>query len=170
MPATNDADGKPVEWAKLKGAPFIVHFFTSSIPKGLASNQRDVETVLRPLWDRLHEKGLRMVGVSMDYALPKEDVERITRDWEEWGRKDRVQDGSLASVRRYAEDQGIAWPWTWDGTCGKSPVAQALGGPAASAAHAILVDAAGTIRWRGDAPFTGLPEAVDAAFASSEKK
>jgi hypothetical protein len=157
-----DADGKPVAWKELRGKPFVVHFFHAGWPTGRASEQRDVETVLRPLWDRLSPKGLRMVGVSMDLALTREQADRIRANWEEWGIRAKLQDGSRDSVRRFAEDQGVAWPWTWDGLWSKNPVSQALGGCGVNGAHAVLVDAEGVIRWRGDAPFQGLPEAADA--------
>jgi hypothetical protein len=111
-----------------------------------------------------------MVGVSMDLALPKERVDQIAKNWDEWGVKEPLQDGSRASVQRFAEDQGVAWPWIWDGLWDKSPIARALGGPGVNAAHAVLVDAAGVVRWRGDAPFAGLAEAVDKAVEAAPQK
>jgi hypothetical protein len=170
LPDMKDADGRPVEWKKLRGAPFVLHFFHAGTITGMVSEERDVETVFRPLWDRLHERGLKMVGVSMDRAIPKEEADRIRKNWEEWGTKRRFSDGSLATVRSYAEGEGVAWPWLWDGKWKDNPVSQALGGSGATTAHALVVDAEGVIRWRGDAPFTGLPEAVDAAMAAAEKK
>ncbi|MCE9635941.1 MAG: TlpA family protein disulfide reductase [Planctomycetes bacterium] len=164
LPDAADSEGKPVKWADFAGAPLIVHFFHDGWATGRPSGQRDVETLLRPLYDRLQPKGLRMVGVSMDFALTKERIETIKKQWDEWGVKDQLRDGSLDSVRKFADEQGITWPWIWDGLWDKNPIAQALGGPGASAAHAVLIDKDGVIRWRGDAPFQGLAEATDAAM------
>jgi hypothetical protein len=129
---------------------------------GKAAEETDVEAVLRPLHDRWSERGLQLVGVSMDKLLPPERLDQIRRDWDEWGRDPKkIQDGSLATVRRGAEDYGIVWPWAWDGKWIHNPVSRALGGVGVNVPHAVLVDAGGVIRWRGDAPFKGLPEAVE---------
>lgn len=161
LPDALDADGKAIVWKELRGAPLVIHFFSAGLPTGHGSGQRDVETTLRPLYDRLHPKGLRMVGVSMDLELAKERVAQIRANWDEWGTKERLHDGSKATVRQFAEEQGVAWPWAWDGKWLNNPVSAALGGVGGNAPHAVLVDAEGVIRWRGDAPFQGLAEAAD---------
>jgi hypothetical protein len=155
-----DADGRPVRWAAFRGKPLLVHFFRAGNAAGRLSEERDVAKVVRPLHEELGPKGLRVVGVSMDLALSKERVERIRADWDEWGLKEKVQDGSRASVRAWCEDEGVAWPWLWDGAWLRNPVSRALGGAGRSNSHAVLVDAEGVIRWRGDGPFDGLAEAA----------
>lgn len=157
---TTDADGRKFAWKDLAGAPFVVHFFRAGWPTGRMAEERDVEMVLRPLHDKLSPKGLRMVGVSMDMLLDEATLERRRRYWDETGLKGAPHDGSAAAVRRWAESVGLTWPWLWTGKWTQDPVSLALGGAGQSAAHAILVDAGGVIRWRGDAPFTGLPEAA----------
>jgi hypothetical protein len=164
LPASADVSGKPIDWAALRGNVLVLHFFHAGRPTGKASEQRDVETVLRPLYDELKEKPVRFVGVSMDLALTREQVEKIRANWDEWGVKGAVQDGSPELVGRYADSQGIAWPWTCTGKWMNDPVSLALGGCGRSQPHAIVVGRDGTILWRGDAPFTGLPEAVRAAL------
>lgn len=164
LPAVTDVEGAAIDWKAFRGAPLIVHFFQVGEITGHTKSHRDVETVLLPLHQRLGAKGLKLVGISMDLALTPARVEEIRRNWDEWGTKDRLQDGSRASVRAAIEAQGIAWPWVWDGQWTKNPVSIALGGSGASVPHAVLVDAEGVIRWRGDSPFQGLADAVDALF------
>lgn len=164
LPDATDADGKPVRWAEFAGKPFIVHFFQAGRPTGHVAQERDVGATLRPLHDALAPKGLRMIGVSMDLALSKEKVAEIRANWDEWSRKEQVQDGSRESVRAWLADEGVSWPWIWDGKWLQNPIANALGGVGRTSQHAVLVDAAGVIRWRGDGPFQGLPEAARALF------
>lgn len=162
---TSDADGRPVVWKDLRGQPFVLHFFHAGLTTGRATNEREIEQVLRPLHDRLAPRGLRMIGVSMDHELSKERIQEIRRNWDEWSIKERIQDGSRDTVRLFVEEQGVAWPWLWDGLWQRNPVSLALGGCGASEPHAILVDAEGTIRWRGDGPFRGLAEAAEKLLA-----
>jgi len=160
LPDGVDTEGRAVKWAEFRGRPFVLHFFQAARATGQLSQERDVATTLRPLHDELSAKGLRLLGVSMDLALTKDQVERIRANWFEWGVKDRVQDGSLDSVRAWAADEGMTWPWLWDGKWGDNAWSKSLGSPGKSVQHAVLVDASGVIRWRGDAPFQGLPEAA----------
>lgn len=160
LPDLVDTEGRAIRWSEFRGRPLLLHFFQAARPTGHLSQERDVEVTLRPLHDELSPKGLRLLGVSMDLALTKEQVARIAANWDEWGLKDRVQDGSLDGVRAWAGDEGMTWPWVWDGKWGENPISKALGGCGRNTQHAVLVDSAGIIRWRGDSPFQGLPEAA----------
>lgn len=162
LPAATDADGKAVSWKP--GKPLLVHFFLTGFPDGRAVPYREVETEIRPLAEQWREKGLVVVGVSMDKAMSPERVEKVKKDWDEWGVKGEVRDGSLASVRDWARKQGIDWQFTWDGQWMMNPISRALGGVGVSEPYAVLADADGIIRWHGKAPFTGLAEAVAALF------
>jgi hypothetical protein len=160
LPATKDVEGKAVSWRP--GKPMLLHFFLGGHIDGRPTGFREVETELRPLWDKYHEKGIVFVGVSTDLELPAEMVDKKRKQNEEWGVKTEVRDGSLASVRDWASQQGIAWPWCWDGKGGgpNGPLTAALGGVAMTEPYAVLVDKDGIVRWRGAAPFKDLPEAV----------
>lgn len=158
LPAAKDEDGKPVDWAAFKGKPLLIHFFMAGQATGYPTEQRDAETVVRPAYDELHPRGLEVLGIAMDWEMPPEKVAQTKANWEEWGVKKTLHTGSAATVRGYAEAQGIVWPYIRSGLWMNDPVSRALGGPGVSRAHAILVDADGVIRWRGDAPFAGLVE------------
>lgn len=158
LPETKDVDGKPVSWRP--GKPMLLHFFLTAHITGDATNFREIELEIRPLREKYREKGLAVVGVSMDNELPAAEVERKRKQNEEWGVKKEIRDGSLASVREWAVKQGIDWPWCWDGKAWNCPLSVALGGVARSQPFAVLVDKDGIVRWKGDAPFQGLPEAV----------
>lgn len=160
LPALKDVEGKAVSWRP--GKSMLLHFFLSGHIDGRPTGFREIEIELRPLWDKVHEKGIVFVGVSTDLQLPADLVEKKRKQNEEWGVKTEVRDGSLASVREWASQQGIAWPWCWDGKGGglKGPVTSVLGGIAMSEPYAVLVDKDGIVRWRGAAPFKDLPEAV----------
>jgi hypothetical protein len=151
LPAVKDVDGKEIDLAAHKGSPLLLHFFLTGQIDGSPTGFRDVEIDLRPLWDKFHEKGLRIVGVAMDHEMPKEEAAETRRKWEEWGRSVKPRDGSLATCRTWADEQGIAWPWMWDGKWQGNPISAALGGVGLTAPHAILVDGDGVIRWNGDA-------------------
>ena len=56
------------------------------------------------------------------------------------------------------------------GTWLHDPISKALGGCGRNAAHAVLVDGKGVIRWRGNAPFDGLPEAARALLGAGDEK
>src|SRR6185436_18622530 len=129
---------------------------------GHARTLREVETDVRPLWDKYHEKGLRVVGVSMDLALSAAQIEAIRK---EWNPKEELLDGSLESVRKWTEKRGVEWPWYWDGAWTNNPISKALGGVAQSEPAVVLVDKNGIIRWQsGKWPFTGLVEEVAKLF------
>jgi hypothetical protein len=155
MPALKDADSAPLDLEPAKDRPLLVHFFLTGYLGGLATSFRDVETDVRPLWERWHEKGLRVVGVCMDYEIPKKQLEDLRAKWDEWGKKEKPRDGSLASAREWASAKGIAWPWYWDGTGRNNPLSLALGGVGIERPHVVLVDGDGVIRWDGDAAPTG---------------
>lgn len=158
LPAVKDEDGKAVDWAAYKGKVLLLHFFMAGQATGYPSEQRDAETVVRPAYDELHPRGLEVLGVAMDWEMPPEKVAQTKANWDEWGVKKTLHTGSAATVRGYAEAQGIAWPYVRSGLWMNDPISRALGGPGVTRAHAVLVDADGTIRWRGDAPFVGLVE------------
>ncbi len=158
LPAVKDEDGKAVDWAAYKGKTLLLHFFMAGQATGYPTEQRDAETVVRPAYDELHARGLEVLGIAMDWEMPPEKVAQTKANWEEWGVKKPLHTGSAATVRGYAEAQGIVWPYVRSGLWMNDPVSRALGGPGVTRAHAILVDADGVIRWRGDAPFVGLVE------------
>jgi tetratricopeptide (TPR) repeat protein len=158
LPETKDVDGKPVSWRP--GKPMLLHFFLTAQITGDATSFREIELEVRPLWEKYREKGLAVVGVSMDYELPAGEAERKRKQYEEWGVKKEVRDGTLASVREWAVKQQIEWPWCWDGKAWKCPLSVALGGVAHTQPFAVLVEKDGIVRWKSDAPFTGLPEAL----------
>jgi tetratricopeptide (TPR) repeat protein len=158
LPPTKDAEGKDVAWAP--GKPLLIHFFLSGYLNGMATSFREIETEVRPLWEKYREKGLAVVGVSMDYEMPKAQVEDLKRKLDEWGVKRELRDGSLESVRKWTAKQAIEWPWCWDGKATNNPVSLALGGVGFTQPYAVLVDAKGVVRWHGEAPFKGLPDAV----------
>jgi cytochrome oxidase Cu insertion factor (SCO1/SenC/PrrC family) len=158
LPAVKDEDGKPVDWAAFKGKVLLLHFFRAGQPNGYPTEERDAETVVRPAYDELHPRGLEVISIAMDWEMPPEKVAQTKANWDEWGVKKALCTGSAATVRAFAEQQGFAWPWVRSGQWMNDPVSQALGGAGVSRAHAVLVDADGVIRWRGDAPFVGLVE------------
>lgn len=159
LPDGTDAAGNPVRFSGLRGKPFLVHFFHAGWPTGYPSEERDVETVLRPLWDDL-KGAVPFVGVSMDFEMPRARAEEVKANFDEWGVKHAVHDGSAGTVAAWAESQGVAWPYIRTGKWIDDPYSLALGGCGRNEAHAILVGADGKIAWRGRAPFTGLAEAV----------
>lgn len=162
LPDTKDADGNPVAWKSFRGAPLVVHFFHVGWATGRPAEEKDVETTLRPLHERLAPRGLRFLGVSMDLALDAARVETLRRNWDEWGLRGKPLDGSRATVARWVEAEEMKWPWLWTGLWMNDPVSLALGGAGRSEPHAILVDKDGIVRWRGNSPFQGLAEAADA--------
>jgi len=158
LPKTTDVDGKEISWAP--GKPMLIHFFLSGFLNGMATSFREIDTEVRPLFEKYGEKGLVVVGVSMDYEMPKQQAEDLRKKWDEWGVKRELRDGSLATVRAWAAKQGIGWPWCWDGKATNNPVSLALGGVGFTTPYAVLVDAQGIVRWHGEAPFKGLPDEV----------
>lgn len=162
LPETKDADGRAVSWAP--GKPLLLHFFLTGHLNGTPSGFREVELELKPLAQSFGEKGLVLVGVSMDYEMPKAQAEALRKQWDEWGRKTKLRDGSLESVRAWAADQGIGWSWCWDGKSVNNPVSLALGGVGVTQPYAVLVDAKGVVRWHGKAPFEGLAAEVAKLF------
>jgi hypothetical protein len=162
LPKATDTDGKEVSWKP--GKPMLVHFFLTSFLGGLPANFREIETEVRPLWEKFHEKGLVVVGVSMDYEMSKQQAEDLKKRWEEWGVKRELRDGSLESVRAWTQKQQVEWPWIWDGKATNNPVSLALGGVGRTAPYAVLVDANGVVRWHGEAPFKGLADEVAKLF------
>jgi len=158
LPDVKDVDGKPVSWRP--GKPMLVHFFLSGHIDGRPTGFREIEIEVRPLWEKYAEKGLAVVGVSMDYALPAAEVDRKRKQNEEWGVKTEVRDGSIASVREWTAKQGVQWPWCWDGKSLNCPLSLALGGVGGAEPYAVLADKDGVVRWKGKAPFEGLPEAI----------
>jgi hypothetical protein len=173
LPDVKDVDGAPIRWADFAGSPFVIHFFKAGEPTGRKSGFRDVELDLAPLWNRLRDKGLEVVGVSMDYLQPAKKAEEMRKNWEEWGVKGAFHDGSLESVRKWAAAQPIGWPWYWDGMWLKNPLSESLGGVGANSPYAILVDRAGVVRWRGaptraDGCYDGLDEEAEKACAAKK--
>ena len=162
LPAVKDADGKDISWRP--GKPMLVHFFLGSQITGDATSFREIQLEIRPLWEKHHEKGLVVVGVSMDRELPAGEADRKRKQNEEWGVKTEIRDGSLATVREWTAAQGVEWPWYWDGKALHNPLSLALGGVAQTEPYAVLVDKDGIVRWKGKAPFEGLPEAVAKLF------
>jgi len=156
LPKVKDEGGKDISWTP--GKPMLIHFFLTSFLNGMATSFREIETEVRPLFEKYGEKGLVVVGVSMDYEMPAQQVEDLKKKWDEWGVKRELRDGSLASVRTWAAKQGIAWPWYWDGKATNDPVSLALGGVGFTTPYAVLVDAKGIVRWHGEAPFKGLAD------------
>jgi hypothetical protein len=158
LPEAKDADGKPISWRP--GKPMLLHFFLTAQITGDATSFREIELEVRPLWEKYREKGLLVVGVSTDRELPAALVEQKRKQYEEWGVKTEVRDGSLASVREWTAKQGVGWPWYWDGQGLNSRLSVALGGVGGTEPYAVLVDKDGIVRWKGKAPFKDLPEAV----------
>jgi tetratricopeptide (TPR) repeat protein len=158
LPDVKDVDGKPVSWRP--GKPMLVHFFLTAQIDGTATSYREIELEVRPLWEKYREKGLAFVGVSMDRELPAGEAERRRKEHAEWGDKTEIRDGSLATVREWAVKKGIEWPWCWDGKALLCPISLALGGVGSTEPYAVLVDKDGVVRWKGKAPFTGLPDEI----------
>ncbi len=160
LPDVQGVDGKPLGLNE-RGSPMLLHFFQTGLPNGHASSFRDVETDVRPLWERWHDKGLRVVGISMDYEIPAKKAEEMRRKWkEDWGIKEEFHDGSLESCRAWCASKGVLWPWYWDGRWSNNPVSRALGGVGVSASWAVLVDKDGIVRWLGAPPYAGLADEV----------
>jgi hypothetical protein len=165
LPGLLDVDGNDLGLAKPDGHPVLLHFFLTSMP-GVGSPMafRDVETDVLPLWTKYKDKGLRVIGICMDYKLPDAQAERMRKNWEQWGKKGVPRDGSLEQCREWAKAQHIAWPWYWDGLWQKNPVSAAAGGVGVNAPYAILVDGQGIIRWRGESKgqtgYEGLADEV----------
>ncbi len=159
LPELQAQDGKPMPWKDLAGQPYVLHFFNS----GISSTTREIETVLRPLREKWKERGLRFVGCSTDRAMSAEEIATTKHNWDEWGKTDRLFDGNLDSVRGWTEEEGIDWPWYWDGRFTQNALVQALGVPV-NRPYAVLVGADGVIRWAGE-PYKGLAEAAAELFA-----
>jgi hypothetical protein len=155
LPALDSYLGTPMPWEELAGKPYVLHFFSTLV----STTPREVETILVPLRDKWKDRGLQLVGCSTDREMDDEEIARTKALWNEWGKKETLHDGRLISVRTWAEQRGMEWPWYWDGKFTQNALAQHLG-VEANAPFAILVDADGVIRWRGQ-PFQGLPEAVE---------
>ena len=98
-------------------------------------------------------------GRVLPHQSVADEIERTKKNWEEWGKKDALRDGRLASVRDWAEQRDLDWPWYWDGKWMHNSLVSATGAPV-SGPFAILVDKDGKIVWCG-APFDGLAEATD---------
>lgn len=159
-----DVDGNAVSFAPGDG-PLLVHFFQTAEPgTGRATQFREVDSEIAPLWRRHHEKGLRVVGVCVDYAIPADEAEQKRAYWKDVvGRKEEFRDGSLTQAREWAAKNGVEWPWVWSGQWFKDPLAKAFGGvgtPSQELPFAVLVDKKGVVRWKGRAPFLDLPAAV----------
>ena len=165
LPRPRSEDGKTLLPWPADGKPLLLHFFLTGFADGNASSFRDIETDVRPLWQKYREKGLRVAGVCMDYAIPKAQADEKRRQWkEEWGKNAEYRDGSLDLCRTWAKTHGVEWPWYWDGKWTANPVSVALGGVGVSSPYAVLVDGEGVIRWRGacsgQTGYVGLEEAV----------
>ena len=159
LPALDASTGEPMPWAELQGKPYVLHFFSTEV----SSTAREVETILVPLRDAWAEKGgLRLVGCSTDNALDDEELARKKAYWDEAGKREPLRDGRLFSVRQWAEQRGMDWPFYWDGKFTQNVLAQQLG-VEVNAPFAILVDGKGIVRWRGQ-PFQGLKEAVEELY------
>ncbi len=159
LPALTSYTGAPMPWDSLKGKPFILHFFSTVV----STPTRDIETILVPLKKKWKDAGLLFVGCSTDREMTAAEIEQTKKNWEEWGKTDQLRDGSLASVRGWAEKRGLDWPWFWDGKWMHNALVKAVGAPVAGP-YAILVGRDGKIAWRG-APFNGLKEATEALMA-----
>lgn len=160
-PKAKDVDGKDLDFGPSPGKPLLIHFFQTGNAIGLPTKSREVQDEIRPLWEQYREKGLRVVGICMDVEFPKDRAEAVRKQWEEWGRKEKFSDGSLAHCREWAAEKGVSWPWYWDGLWTKNPLSNALGGMGQERPQAILVDGDGVIRWIGKkAPFEGLADEV----------
>jgi len=155
LPEVESFTGAPMQWSELKGKPFILHFFSTVV----STPTREVETILVPLRDKWKDAGLLLVGCSTDLELSEAEVERKKAEWERWGKVDVLRDGRLASVREWAEQRGMDWPWYWDGKFTKNVLVQKVG-VTVSGPYAVLVGKDGKIAWCG-APFEGLSEAVE---------
>jgi hypothetical protein len=160
MPAAKSVDGSELSFAP-DGKPLLLHYFMTGLPDGTPTTTREVESEIKPLWEKHADKGLRVVGVCLDYEIPAAKAEQARKDWVEWGRKETFRDGTLASSRAWAKDHGVAWPWTWSGKWMVDPLSTALGGVGASRPFAVLVDGKGVVRWKGEGPpFVGLADEV----------
>jgi tetratricopeptide (TPR) repeat protein len=157
MPKAKDADGNDISWAP--GKPMLMHFFLTGFLGGRPTTFREIETDIRPLWQKHGEK-VRFLGVSMDYEMPKEQAEEMRKKWEEWGRKMDLRDGSIESVRDWTVKKGVEWPWYWDGKATNNPLSLTLGGVGVTSPFVVLVDKDGVVRWLGEAPFEGLADEV----------
>jgi len=149
MPAAKDVDDKPIVFVET-GKPLLLHFFLTAQIMGDATDFKDVETAIRPLWEKWNANGLRVVGVCTDRAIPPAEAERTKKNWEDWGKKTEFRDGSLESCRAWAAKHGIEWTWHWSGTWTQDPVSRALGGVGGTTPYAVLVDKDGIVRWKGD--------------------
>jgi len=150
IPAVTDLDDKPISFAA-EGKPLLLHFFFTAIPGiGDARATDDLDKQIRPLWDRFHEKGLRIVGICMDNAMTREKSEAMRKQREEWGTKGDFLDGTPDSCRAWVKKHGVEWTVRCSGKWIGEPVSQALGGVGESNPAAILVDKDGIVRWAGD--------------------
>ena len=156
-----DADGKALSLAARRGAPVLIHLFQAGGATGRVTAARDIETVLVPLARTYAPQGLQMIGGSMDLALTDEQVDKIRTNWEEWGKKGAVHDGSLKAVRSWCASAGMDWTLHHDGKWFAGALAEHLG---VISPYSFLLDAEGVIRWRGKAPYKGLEDAVKAVI------
>jgi hypothetical protein len=161
LPALEDYTGAPMPWSELAGKPFVLHFFSTVV----STPTREVETILRPLKKEYGaSNGLVIVGCSTDRAMTADEIARTKANWEEWGKTDVLRDGTLPSVREWAEQREMDWPWYWDGKWMHNDLVKTVGAPV-SGPYAIFVDAEGRIVWCGK-PFDGLKEAVAKALGN----
>jgi hypothetical protein len=146
LPDVKDVDGAPLRLADLRGSVVVLHFFKTDH----SERTREIEAHLRPLWEAWNGKGLEMVGISIDWEMPEEFLERRKRDWErDEMDMSKLRDGKLESVRAWAEQRGVEWRWFWDGKWLGNAVADHYGVPL-NRAWAILVDREGVIVWCGE--------------------
>jgi peroxiredoxin len=106
-------DGVEVDLAALKGKVVLIHFWSTEIPASV-----EELTKLKTLYDRLHDRGLEMIGINLD------DKE--------------------APARRVLKDKNIPWPQQHDGKGWANEVAVRYA--VMSAPLMWLVDRAGNLR------------------------
>lgn len=163
LPVVPAVGGGEIDLSALRGRHVLLHYFQAGLPTGSAAEWNEIETVLAPL-HRKYGDSLQLVGVSMDFEMPDAMYTQRVADWDEWGKKGTPHDGKVETVRGIVEEQGLDWPWHWDGKWMKNALTQAVGLPA-NAPFAILVDPTGRVVYRG-APDEALTEAVESAIAA----
>jgi hypothetical protein len=122
-------DGKPLRLSDYRGKLLVLHFFQAGSVTGHQNEGAEVEKVLVPLHQRWHERGLELVGVSLDLELTADRVKTIEANWDEWGTGDKegVHDGSRAAVARWLARRGVSWRWHWDGQWTRNVLARTYG-------------------------------------------